>query len=122
MSLDFTKPVQTRDGRKVRILCVDGITEVDGKKYPIVGFFEDGGSLFPQVWGIDGTYRYENSDRDDLINVPPPKKKVQVEVRLYRSDVTLSGLMAVVALPEEKFSDRTPLAFATIQMEYEEQP
>ncbi len=47
--LDFTKPVTTRDGRAVRILCTDG----QGRR-PVVGFVE--GDEYPSTWSKDGTF------------------------------------------------------------------
>jgi hypothetical protein len=119
VSIDFSKPVQTRDGRKVRILCTDGATEVDGKKYPIVGLFEEGGSLFPQVWGIDGSFRYEGLNSSDLTNVPPPKQKVKIEVRLYRNRST--GQVFPVAVDDPEMFRDGWLASTTVELEYEEQ-
>lgn len=64
MSIDFTKPLQTRDGRKVQLLCTDKV----GTSYPVVVWLED----------IKGTASYtlegvnvigEESDID-LMNVP----------------------------------------------------
>lgn len=71
MTLDMTKPVQTRDGRPVRI-----ITWTEGPdKYPIVGVVEDelGGNLY--CWTSEGNFlegckAYHDND---LINAPESK-------------------------------------------------
>lgn len=50
MSLDFTKPVQTRDGRKVRILATDF-----KHGYPIVGVVQQGnGDESLVTWTLNG--------------------------------------------------------------------
>jgi len=36
MSLDFSKPVRTRDGREVRILCADA-----SNSKPVIGYYCD---------------------------------------------------------------------------------
>ena len=66
MTLDFTRPVTTRDGRAVRILCTDA-----GGHLPVVGLI---GSAVRR-WQLDGTaldspYKHE----DDIIN-PPVKRR-----------------------------------------------
>lgn len=67
MTLDRNKPVQTRDGRPVRI-----ITWTEGSEtYPIVGFV--GADKAPDVWTAEGKFvdgqTYEHIY--DLVNVPP---------------------------------------------------
>lgn len=68
MSIDFTKPVQTRDGRKVTIYRTDapGV-------YRVHGHIE--GNIFPTAWTQEG-HDSGTSDRD-LINVPEPKRTVK---------------------------------------------
>lgn len=72
--LDLTRPVQTRDGRKVRILCTDRRGPA-----PIVGIVECASSEATLVWQRDGS-----TDRcpmaSDLVNVPEPEKTVWVNV------------------------------------------
>ena len=65
--LDLTKPVQTRDGRKVRVLCTDMKSEHD----TVVGLVETGGIESTSTWQSDGRF-FSNlgEDRLDLINVP----------------------------------------------------
>lgn len=64
-SLDLTKPVQTRDGLAVRILCTDGPC----KDYPVIGFAEADGRAMQ--WAIDGREMLnDHGDNLDLVNVP----------------------------------------------------
>jgi hypothetical protein len=120
--LDLSKPIQTRDGRRVRILCTDAECTHMGNPQPIVGVV---GTHAPTSWSADGVYADGSYSNNDLINVPAQKKKVQVEVRLYRSERMTTGLAAglgvVATIPGETFGPREPLASATIEMEYEEQ-
>lgn len=77
--VDFTKPVTTRDGRKVRILCTDAKGDC-----PVVGLitYRDGSEGISQ-WLPDG--RAYNSPKEtgfDLIN--PVQKKY---INLFKNDV-----------------------------------
>jgi hypothetical protein len=76
MPLDLSKPVQTRDGRKVRILCTDA-----GGRRPVVGLLEARHHLDESVvwrWGTQGLDRDDGSDLrsvpSDLVNVPEPER------------------------------------------------
>lgn len=67
MALDRSKPVQTRDGKPVRI-----ITWTEGsEKYPIVGFI--GPARSPDVWSAEGKFVHGQTieHQYDLVNVPP---------------------------------------------------
>ena len=65
---DPTKPVQTRDGRKARIVCTDNIHH----KFPIVGLItERCGEEVPNLFMSSGRYHNEDEEsRNDLINIP----------------------------------------------------
>ena len=60
--IEMGKQYQTRDGRAVRILCVDG----PGSQ-PVVGIIEGEDSL--DTWNMDGTWG-TRSDSWDLVPVP----------------------------------------------------
>lgn len=70
MTFDPNKPVQTRDGRKVRIICTDkrGL-------YPIVALISDGDGESCGTHTGDGKFSInrEGDDPRDLINVPECK-------------------------------------------------
>lgn len=87
--IDFTKPVQTRDGRKVRILATDARTD-----YPVVGLVEQPvGIESTESWTLEGSW-YSNGRLSsyDLVNVPgfDPTKPVQTRngrpVRILATD------------------------------------
>lgn len=66
MTFDPTKPVQTRDGRKARILCTD--FQADGPIVAAVSYWNGEEVLVRyQNTGIHFTARY---DQLDLINIP----------------------------------------------------
>lgn len=118
MSIDFTKPVQTVDGRKVRILCTDRVDNL----YPIVGLVIDRGIESTHCWTRTGRDTFGEHDSPwDLINVPPRKKKVRVEVRLYRDH---RGVYAAADLNDPiqapAWNDDF-IAHQIFEMEYEEQ-
>ena len=64
MMIDFNKPVQTRDGRKVRVLCADGRGD-----HPVVGYVACQNYLYS--WRLSGhRYNTDETTITDLINVP----------------------------------------------------
>lgn len=78
--LDLTKPVQTRDGRPVRILCADARF---GTGYTIVGLIDNGGADTWCSWKPSGFALQDGKERNyDLINVPP--KPVKYYAHVYR--------------------------------------
>jgi len=81
--LDFTKPITTRDGRKVRILCTDG----PNKSWPVVGYIDD--STIETHWQLNGYFDGNLGDERDLIN-PPIKRKVEFWVNVYFDDLKQS--------------------------------
>jgi len=67
--IDFSKPVQTRRGLKVRILT----TEVRNSDYPVVGLvlFETSDEETVETWTLEGEYiRGVSGSGLDLVNVP----------------------------------------------------
>ena len=62
--LDINKPIQTRDGRKARIICTDRAGEDEDTIVALIGKDED-----PYTYRSDGSYS-ENCQPADLINVP----------------------------------------------------
>ncbi len=64
--LDLNKPVQTRKGKTVRILCTDrkGL-------YPVLGLVTVAPDAEMAVsWALDGRYGETGEHTDDLVNVP----------------------------------------------------
>ena len=61
--LDLTKPVQTRDGRKVRVLCTDGPGE-----WPVLGIVE--GRIGVDKWDTAGRFSFSSENPYDLVNPP----------------------------------------------------
>jgi hypothetical protein len=77
--VDFSKPVQTRDGRKVEIMFTDG----QHSHYPVGGYIED--ETFIQTWTSDGYFRYDrHKSPDDLVNVPEKPKTHKFYINAYR--------------------------------------
>ena len=74
MPIDFTKPVQTRGGLPVRILC----TDCKSVQYPVVGLVSlgrDGLLEVLRTFTLDGKYSTDCAEQeDDLINVPERHK------------------------------------------------
>jgi hypothetical protein len=67
MAIDWMKPVQTRNGRKVRVLC----TDAPNSQYPVIGLIEGDGT--PETWTIGGVYAANGGTSNfDIINTPDP--------------------------------------------------
>jgi hypothetical protein len=80
---DPTKPVQTRDGRKARIVCTDS----RASDMPIIALAEMGGWAphLEYAFGCyaDGRVSKDRDDDLDLVNIP---EKVTGYVNVYRSN------------------------------------
>lgn len=64
--IDFNKPVQTKDGCKVRILCTDR-----KGTYPVVGLIlHSGGVESLDTWTASGKCLKTEGNEEDLVNVP----------------------------------------------------
>lgn len=66
ITIDWNKPVQTKDGRKVRVLCTDG----PNPRFPVVGAIE--GWFNTEQWTKDGCFSllHHGYHDNDLINTP----------------------------------------------------
>jgi hypothetical protein len=80
MTIDFSKPVTTRDGRPVRILCTDRPGE-----WPVVGLIE--GNI--HAWTADGRNQ-PHSPSYDLIN---PKTKREAWAAIFQGSTASGGLV-----------------------------
>ena len=68
--VSMDKQYRTRDGRKVRVLCVDADLGVNGDS--VVGIIH--GEDDPCTWRASGGYFEASDSRDDLIEVKPTVK------------------------------------------------
>lgn len=129
--LDFSKPIRTRDGQAVRILCVDANCKTGDIVQPIVGIVANG---VLAAWGENGAYMPGRDSPLDLVNVPSKKAKVVVEVRLVRLP---NGLISSRCMFDgEKFINGASISWddlilgdeqvlgttAQVELEYEVQP
>ena len=66
--LDLNKPVQTRDGRKVRVLATD---RKGAAYYPVLGLLTQAdGEETVESWTLVGEFYSGDTDEADLVNVP----------------------------------------------------
>jgi len=78
MAIDWTKPVQTRGGRKVRVLC----TDAPDSQYPVIGLIDGGGD--PETWTLGGVYAAKGATSNlDIINTPDSPVTVTRWVNVY---------------------------------------
>lgn len=83
MALDYTKPVQTRDGRPVTILTFSGRGD-----WPIIGYISD--SEYLTAWAENGKLCLDPAaqDNEDLVNVPQHTSQT-FYFRVYDNEVIL---------------------------------
>lgn len=108
MTIDFTKPVTTRDGRPVRILCTDRPGE-----WPVVGLIE--GNI--HAWTADGLSQphYRNYD---LIN---PKTKREAWTVIFEDSMASCGPVRLFRSKEAAERYAKGGAFITVaRVEWEE--
>lgn len=73
--IDWTKPIQTKDGKPVEIITISGRLFL----YPVIGYI--GTETSTSTWTKDGKYMKSGHRADkDLENVPPPKKVTYVNI------------------------------------------
>lgn len=70
--IDFSKPVQTRDGRKARVICTDRKYSL----YPVIALIEGDNDIENvAVFTKNGHYLYDNGNHQkDLIQAPQHHK------------------------------------------------
>lgn len=79
MTFDPTKLVQTRDGKRARIICTDwkstGNLPISESETPILIALVEHGNGFEEIctYSKSGSYRSLENDPYDLINIPEPK-------------------------------------------------
>lgn len=66
--IDFSKPVETKDGRKVRVLT----STMKNPEYPVVVIITDAeGNEYSETYAASGAlYNHRDDAEDDLVNVP----------------------------------------------------
>jgi hypothetical protein len=78
-ALDLTKPVQTRDGRPVRILCTDR----KGTAYPVVALV--GGDRQEVIMVTESGRHFSGEEnKSDLVNVPVKIEIPEVWLNVFR--------------------------------------
>lgn len=112
MSLDLTKPVQTRDGREVRVYATDGYGS-----HPIHGAIKSVGEWQMVSWQKGGQiYELSAINRSDLVNVPTPKHKLTAYMNVYKCGT-------IASFTSRALADRYPrnrVACIPVTVEYEE--
>ena len=83
MSLDLSKPLQTRDGREARIYASDG-----GGEFPVHGAVKNFEVWRGASWTIAGKYfdREDGRSVNDLVNVPAKMLKRRLYVSTWGED------------------------------------
>lgn len=83
MEISMDKQYQTRDGRAVRILCVDGLDE----EFPVVGYVEGDFRHTFEEWNLNGNPLNRANSAFGLVEVP---RTVTHEfwVNVYKNNVS----------------------------------
>jgi hypothetical protein len=112
MKIEMGKAYQTKDGRSVRLLCVDG----PGDR-PVVGFVQ--GIFQPLAWDMNGRI---DKNEPMLIDLVPAKTKRSGWVNVYRigeKRLWSSSIIYTTKSEAEKGQSWSHYA-ATVQIEWEE--
>lgn len=108
-------PVQTRDGRPVRILCYD--RKFDRNLYPIVALVQINESREETIYySKEGIYSDKGQTSLDLFMAPTKKEGW---ISLYSEPRKIWG-GHVYGTEEEAFENVSPGSIATIKIEWEE--
>lgn len=92
---DPKKLMQTRDGRKVRILCTDGPSQ----HYPVIGLID--GQMIATCWSIDGFITAAGITLgSDLVNVEPVRAQREAWMNAYEDGTHWFH-------PTREYADRT---------------
>ena len=87
MSVDWTKPIQTRDGKPARLLGVLRGLEHLGEVCAHVVAVQNNGEYMTSRYATGSLIRL-SEQAGDIINVPPPPRKFVRWVNLYEDDTT----------------------------------
>lgn len=106
--LDLTKPVQTRNGLSVRILCHDFVSPLS----IVYAVKNNDCSEFLSSCYPDGRVTLDHTTQRDLINVPP--KPVKYFVNVYRHT---NGITVGAANPDKPINTTADNFIKTIEFE-----
>lgn len=110
MTIDFTKPVQTRDGQPVTILT----TKREHALYPVVGMVNDEEVL---VFTAEGCLFDDGMEDDmDLVNVPV---KQEFWINIYHNEHGGCPWVRPYQTKEEADYKAAPERIACVRIEYE---
>lgn len=118
-----TRPIVTRDGRSVRIICTDRIDKMLNTFMPIVALVQckDGESIMS--FSANGEYYPNESRPQDLCFAPEPKTKRVgwMNVNKYGDDKHFSLVGGVIhPTREQALTERPDYVVDTIQIRWEE--
>ena len=112
-----TRPIVTRDGRSVRIVCTDGRYE----NYPIIALVEDeDGKKDVETYTIEGSSIDGYEHQQDLF-FSPEKKEGWINLYKYKDDIVTDKF--IIHSKEEALIQRDIYKdsyIATIKIEWEE--
>jgi len=86
--IDWTKPIQTRDGRRAKL--IHKLTCLEGAQPMVCVITNSSGNEFASTWHQDGRYSdTQCPSQADIINTPPEPVTVEIGeawVNVYRRD------------------------------------
>lgn len=112
--LDFTRPVQQRDGETVEIICTTADYWVGGVHFPIIGICA---RMMLRSYMADGRFRHDAECGYDLINVPG-KRRVVGWMNVYPEGTTSAPYRSKKAADGHCLSTR--IACIPIDIEFTE--
>lgn len=102
MAVDWTKPIETRDGRKARYIC-----EIISDGYSRVALISDClGNETPETYMENGQYKRLDPDSDmNIINSPPPKVTVETNGTVVAIHRDSAGRVYICNFADEAHKD-----------------
>ena len=88
MSIDFSKPVRTRNGHEVVIFG----TDFDGT-FPVRGYTVGESPKIVRSWKLDGSYVWDGTSTHDLVQEKPRVKR-KVFINVYKDYTFVYGSFA----------------------------
>ena len=78
MSVDWSKPIQTRNGRKAKLIGSWAEQQAPGRETRAVAISDGGGSFVVALYFETGQFICDRPTNNDIINVPPRTEKREV--------------------------------------------
>lgn len=106
-SFDPTKPVQTRDGHKARILCTDRATD-SGLSIVALVMSRNGTQETVVTLEADGRFHNFRQSNNDLVNIPVVRKMYAYQYKPEGKHPWVGTMCSTQGLVDKQAANKTP--------------